>query len=232
MIDQIEQAAEIEHREVLLFEKWRETSPRLVSDGVVSASDFLKAPKKIVYVLKEVNDPGGGGWDLRNVALRADRGYTWNNLARWSSAIFELPSETDWSSIGAMPTTLRQKIIRSIAVMNIKKDAGGGSSIWAEIKLWAREYGQTLREQLDIYPADLIVACGTAGLVKNHIYPDVQEKWSVTTRGVQYLKCPNGKILIDYWHPGARYPGIFLAYSLVDAVSEILEIGTKPALSQ
>jgi hypothetical protein len=31
----------------------------------VSEADYLNTLPKIAIILKEVNDPGGGGWDLR-----------------------------------------------------------------------------------------------------------------------------------------------------------------------
>ena len=52
-------------KEDFLFRSWRKDRPGFVKDGVVSEQDYLASSPSIVFILKEVNDPGCGGWDLR-----------------------------------------------------------------------------------------------------------------------------------------------------------------------
>ena len=49
---------------------------------------MMASSPSIVFILKEVNDPDGGGWDLRQfLRNNGDRPQTWNNVARWVHGI-------------------------------------------------------------------------------------------------------------------------------------------------
>ena len=51
--------------ETKLFDSWIGKRDGFVVDGVVSEEHYINSPLKLRFVLKEVNDEGGGGWDLR-----------------------------------------------------------------------------------------------------------------------------------------------------------------------
>ena len=86
----------IREAENRLFRNWSSRREGFVTDGVVSEMDYLNSSKKILFVLKEVNDPGGGGWDLRQFLLEGGRAQTWNNIARWVHGIRNLDAVPTW----------------------------------------------------------------------------------------------------------------------------------------
>ena len=55
----------IRAKEDSLFQSWRTSRPAFAADGVVSEQDYHASSPSIVVILKEVNDPDGGNWDLR-----------------------------------------------------------------------------------------------------------------------------------------------------------------------
>ena len=55
----------IEKVENELFDQWRDSRSDLVRDGVVDGKTYLESKRKIMLLMKEVNDPKGGKWDLR-----------------------------------------------------------------------------------------------------------------------------------------------------------------------
>ena len=55
----------IAKQEMELFEEWSKSREYFVTDGVVSETDYSASKLKLCFVLKEVNDLHGGGWDLR-----------------------------------------------------------------------------------------------------------------------------------------------------------------------
>jgi hypothetical protein len=62
-----------------LFDRWRESLPvsertKFVTDGAVDPTIFNRSAPKILLLLKEVNDPDGGGWCLREY-LTAEEGH-------------------------------------------------------------------------------------------------------------------------------------------------------------
>ena len=55
----------ITNEENSLFGEWKGNRKGFVSDGLISEQDYLNSNTKICILLKEVNDPDIGGWDLR-----------------------------------------------------------------------------------------------------------------------------------------------------------------------
>ena len=86
--------------EAALFDRWSAGRDSFVRDGVVDQCAFRKAEPSLLFLLKEVNDPGpdGGGWDLRHFLRSGAVAQTWNNVARWIVGVRALPEETPWAA--------------------------------------------------------------------------------------------------------------------------------------
>ena len=54
----------ISEEEDKLFEAWPSRQESFVRDGLVDADEYARSRVKLLFVLKEVNDLDGGGWDL------------------------------------------------------------------------------------------------------------------------------------------------------------------------
>lgn len=216
-------SAKIRISEDELFDEWRIVSPKMVRDGAVSPEAYAASDLKVMLILKEVNDPGGGGWDLRNVLREGKRAQTWTNVARWMRGIHAMPEDLPWRELEPITTEDRRELLSSIAVINLKKEPGGHTSIGGEIAAAAGERGTLLRQQFSIYDPDLVIFCGTAGAGTSVLFPDVGPKWKKTSRGVSYASFGDGKTMISFSHPEARCPSPFIVYGLLDAVREIFE---------
>lgn len=59
-------------KEEKLFDKWSSNREGFVADGVVDEEMYLNSSPKIMFILKEANDLGGGGWDLRQFIKGGD----------------------------------------------------------------------------------------------------------------------------------------------------------------
>ena len=55
----------IRYEEERLFSVWSNGRSGFVTDGVADERLYRESETKLLFVLKEVNDLGGGGWDLR-----------------------------------------------------------------------------------------------------------------------------------------------------------------------
>ena len=95
-------------------------------DGVPDEEQYISAPYRIMYVLKEVN--GGSGWSLCDHLQSGGRDRehdpTWDNIARWTEGIFNLPKELPWSELEKDCWTRREKILPKICAINVKKTSG------------------------------------------------------------------------------------------------------------
>jgi hypothetical protein len=90
-----------------LFVEWKRLSGgrRLFSDGPVDCVAYCTAPKRVVFVLKEVNETTAGAeWDLRQYVRDNARGQTWNNVVRWTRTIIDGAA---WDAVESVGTPRR-----------------------------------------------------------------------------------------------------------------------------
>ena len=215
----------ISQSEENIFAEWRSKRPQLVSDGVVDEAAYLQSSRKLLFVLKEVNDPGsdGGGWDLRKILRDKPRPQTWDNITRWVEGIRRISEDIAWQEFKDVDLARRCKALRSIAAVNLKKLPGGHTTDQAELAKIAEEDKLYLNRQFALYAPDIIICCGTSDTFHWLVSTCEKPQWQSTRRGVQFHEYSAGKFVIAYSHPEARCSSSLLYYGLIDAIREILK---------
>lgn len=213
----------IRTKEESLFHEWSQRIDGLVRDGAVDPEAYLESQPRVLFVLKEVNDKGGGGWDLREFIRRGARSATWNNVTRWMKGIRNLDRQLNWSVVDPVDESDRRKYLRSICVMNLKKTPGGGSSDTKVIRSAAERHRNLLTRQFHLYKPDLVICggSGTGNAFREAVRDFENTDWERTTRNVKYCKNGQGQHVLDYFHPQARYKKEMLYYTLIDAIREV-----------
>jgi hypothetical protein len=203
-----------------LFSKWKGSRKGFVSDGVVSESDYLNSNIKICIVLKEVNDPDGGGWDLRKFLADGARPQTWNNVVRWVSSIRNIGKNISWQDIDKLDNEDRSIQLKTICAMNLKKSPGTHTTDKASLNFVANEDSEFIKKQYSLYDPDLTICGGTGDLFKS-VAGLNEYKWNRTQRGIWWFERSPKKYVIAYCHPEARVDNPLIVYGLIDAVREI-----------
>ena len=221
----------IKEQEDKLFSEWKAHRNHFVADGVADENIYLESGKgggkKILFIMKEVNDPEGGGWDLREVMREGKRSATWDNIARWTLGIRNLDRDISWKELNEkMLLGSKKEAIRSVAAMNLKKSPGGSATDKALMEKIAREDMDFLERQVEFYDPDIVICCGVDVSYLAHTCIKIlsHPMWKATSRGVPYheLGTPK-KTLISYSHPEARVSDNLLYYGLIDAIREIYQ---------
>ena len=218
----------IAEREDRLFEAWSSGSESFVRDGVVDADEYTRSCVKLLFVLKEVNDRDGGGWDLRDFLRGGGRGTTWNPVARWVAGIERLPFIVPWDELNGVSND-RGKHLRKIVAVNLKKEPGGGTADYDQLREATQRDRRLIADQLSLYAPDYVICCGSQvsdllfAADPVGVYPVGDSAWKSTRRGVWYT-IVNGTPHIAYSHPQARVPGNLLHYGLIDAIAELAGI--------
>jgi hypothetical protein len=205
-----------------LFAEWSSKRPGFVADGVVDENAYLQSSLKLLFVLKEVNDIGGGGWDLRQFLRDGGRKQTWNNVTRWVEGIRRLPGGIPWEELEYIGEERRRHALISIAAVNLKKSPGGHTTDSRVLANIAEEDKIFLNRQFALYDPDVIVCCGTSKIFGSLIQLHEQPQWENTRRGVRFYEYSKEKFVVDYSHPEARCAWPLLYYGLLDAMREML----------
>lgn len=208
----------IQDQENELFSRWADRRPNLVKDGVINEAAYLSSAPKVMFLLKEVNDPNGGAWDLREFISAGARAATWDNITRWVIGIRRLDQELSWESLAQIDQSNRVSVLKSICAVNLKKTPGLHTADAQELARIATEDRELIKEQIALYEPDIIICCGTGREIDNLFG---KGEWQTTTRGVGYREFGPKRFAVAYAHPEARVGAPLLYYSLVDAIREI-----------
>jgi len=219
----------ISEQEDLLFADWREKRPDLVADGITDEQTYSSSPIKLLFVLQDVNDPCGGGWDLREFMRAGGRPQTWSNITRWTEGIRQLLNDIPWSDLESVDELRRKQALRSIAAINLKKTPGGHTTNLYGLAATAAEDKEFLNRQMGLHDPDIIICFGTvtSDIFHSLIHFSNEPAWKITRRGIWFHEFKPGKYLISYAHPEARVADCLLYYGLVDAVREIINANLK-----
>ena len=217
----------LEERENALFARWEKRCNErgwmgFARDGAVDPDEFENSPLRIVFVLKESRAPERS--DLRKW-VRQHGMYT--VLCRWVVGLRPSSGERVWRDYKSLSKETLDKAARQIAVVNARKQGGGGPTVPDKKIREALELdGDLLREQLKMYKPDAVIWCGKPFWhhnVPHYVYGMLRDviTRATTTRGVVYFAA-NGALHILYYHPRFRgIPHNMLHYGLADALEEL-----------
>ncbi|WP_396634108.1 hypothetical protein [Maribacter sp. R86514] len=209
---------EINKLEKSLFSRWAKRRPEMAKDGVINESEYTKCKIKVLYILKEVNDWKNG--DLREFVAKGARWRTWNNIARWQNGIQNYFDNGITTFKNSVNENDRKKILKTIAVLNLKKESGGPSSNMGQIWHHANEDKDLLKEQIDLYDPNIIICCGTGGIVSElQLFENIGE-FKKTSNGTLFAKSEE-KLVIQYLHPQCRKNKKLLFDNLLSSIEEI-----------
>lgn len=167
-----------QHAEYLFFNE----------DGIVDYERWAELPdgKHILVLLKETNGLQGS---LVECLRHGGNGKTWNNVVRWAKMALEGVYLDD------VPQSVFQDIIRNIAVMNLKKYAGGPRAHAKEIERVAHQDADLLRRQIELYEPDILLTGGW-GLTSNVLHDVICKDVTPWTR-------PNEQTNLWYYETNA-----------------------------
>jgi hypothetical protein len=87
----------ITEKENELFIKWSADRPGFIMDGVPDESAYQASEPKIMFVMKEVEELGGGTGDHREFLRRGASPQPWNNIVRWVIGLRQLDEDIAWN---------------------------------------------------------------------------------------------------------------------------------------
>jgi len=185
------------------WEQWREHCREIGAispihrDGVISRSEYDMARRKILFVLREPNDMEVKEGDICKWLRNGPKLSTWHQLSRWAAGLlFDFP---DYSEAN----TRRCEALKQVAIMNLKKTAGGNTADLADVSAFASRSRTMLTDQISDIQPDIIVACGTFDILVWLLNLNIQ----LLEVGTQPVKYTSGKVeswVVPMGHPASR----------------------------
>lgn len=177
-----------------------------IEDGIICPKKFGNHPKsklRVLWILKEANDPDGGGWSLKDfLATRVDESEGLFHYSLWA-ATFGLVIKVSYGLLNGfidydkIEKDLKKasEILDYIAVINIKKVPGGSRASLAQI---AEEINpQVILKQINEINPDIVIGGNTLWiLAKNNLFLESkdlsQESWGLFK---------NKRLWVNAYHP-------------------------------
>ncbi|MBL4898760.1 MAG: hypothetical protein JKX76_03815 [Colwellia sp.] len=209
-----------------LFNEWRNHRVQLVTDGVVSEKDYLDSKYKICFVLKEVNDPDGGGWDLREYLANESRTQTWSNVSRWVYGISNIERDVPWSEYKKVDLAFRSEQLKKICAFNLKKSPGTHTTDNISFNETIKADKIFIQKQYELYDPEITICCGTGTPFRNTLEFN-EHTTKETHHGIEWFEREKEKYVFLFPHPEARIKNSLLVYGLIEAVREILIFNKK-----
>ena len=155
--------SELHQKEEALFCRWKNERKhyRFIKDGVCCPRQWEKEKVKILFVLKDANNPDKE--DLRDMIMTESSSTywkTWNNIARWTKAILE---RGEYNDVRKVTKGDKTKWLSKISFINLKKASGDKSADEKEIEEFAKDDSHFIMEQIDLYKPNIIICCGRNG---------------------------------------------------------------------
>ena len=217
------QANEYEREIQRLFERWAQKQGDaidgvslerrwFIADGIVHYDTWSDLPpeRRILFVLKEVNDPEcNRNWTIQELLIEDYKYRMWRRLAEWARGILLTESSKPAPAFEEFPDVKdADDWLRKIAVINLKKYPGGGSADMATISRCARQDRSEILEELRLIDPAIIICGGTYGVFSEILsLPADSIRISNPTLGYHYATIfDKERLIIDFWHPANFYP--------------------------
>lgn len=178
-----------------------------IYDGIVDLEMYKNSEFKILWILKEANNGGTGlrGWNQRefhkNVSGYPNWRRTYKKIIQVSYGILNsIENYNDVPKVENDSTIKSKYILDNLAIINIKKNGGGSVSYQKIINQNYATHKEFLKTQIDLINPDIVVNASHVG----SLFIDYCGNNFKSIEKFRY-GFANGKLVIDAYHPNARY---------------------------
>lgn len=202
-----------------------------ISDGAVNSDLYERSHPKVAFFLKEAySKKEVGDWNLCEWLNNGNMTRMWSAVAEWTYGI----KNTTLTNIPPKPQLSSEEktdLLRTVAVVNVKKSNGKISSEYLDLLGYAKEDSAFLKKELDILSPDIIV-CGNNSSLLRLLYGANVSSGKVLSDGLidgEFMK-RNGyaflgsQIVIDYYHPANQYPSMLNYYTVCSLYQQAIKM--------
>ena len=201
-----------------------------IEDGIICPKKFGNHPKskhRILWILKEANDPNGGGWPLTDFLAKREDPEGLFSYNRWK-ATFGLVIKVSYGLLNGfvgfdeIEKDLKKasEILDYIAFINIKKVPGGSRAYLPEIAEGINP--QLIQKQINEINPDIVIGGNTLWiLAKNDLFLESKELSKLNNDNWGLYKDKDKILWIDAYHPNNT------TVTHEEYYSQIIKLATK-----
>lgn len=180
-------------------------------DGIIDEKQYLEAPVKILWILKEANSPEDDIHDMRGAIaslldgeeIHKDWAKTFTALAYSTYGILNNKMMESYPKIvGNAPVV---ESLQKTAFINVKKIPGVSATIVREMNDFYSKYNLLLKEQIEIINPDVFIFGGSFRFFQNEWFEIFGNKLyeDISKSHIQEYQYGN-KLLLSTYHPNQR----------------------------
>lgn len=200
----------IDREMAALMGQWRERHESaghrcFISDGAVDYGVWaVQSTPRVCWLLKEAYSGDGEPFDLAGAYLAGDSHTwrTWKRVACVTRAVHDaFAGEVGYD--GESVDRGKQDLLRSVAIVNVKKSDGAKSSSSADLMRYESEDRDLLRKQLEILAPDVVV-CGGTGWLMRRIWEGTRTPLAPIGAPGDTVYSWGSALVLSMHHPGQR----------------------------
>jgi hypothetical protein len=226
------------------IEKIETEKDSVVVDGVINPEQYLKAPLKVMWLLKEANAKGAETWYYQDAFTEqswldkhANRRSSLRRPFYVSYGILTHDEKLSWATIPHILQPIGEKFtprqaVQQIAFVNIKKIPGGSNSSDMEIEQAYQDDRDLLKSQFDLYDPDVVILGGTMKYIDKSDFPGLSQAKEQHSEFGNYYYDTESKLYVNTWHPGVRGKGFTDEGYVMDIVNIVRHWRKKHDLSR
>ncbi len=207
-----------------LFEEWINLDPifkkGFIRDGIVNEDIYSKSNLKLLFVLKEANDPNGKGFDYREfLSGNEEKGYVAYRYSvriyEWAKGIYEqFPSYRSISHTNSD----QLEVLKKVSFMNVSKIGGAGNTDYKNFDSLVDLQKDFIRREIDIIAPNIVISCVGKKEYWEKVYKEIQ--WETLDSNFQVF-FKNNCAYIHFPHPSSRSRPEMFYYSLKEIFSDV-----------
>ena len=202
-----------------------------IKDGAVNPEIYERTQPKIVFFLKEAYSKSDiDVWSLTDWLNNGAMTRMWGAVAEWTYGI----RNTTATTIPQKPHLSYEEktaLIKSIAIVNVKKSNGTKNSNYSDLINYAKSDKVYLKKELDILSPDVII-CGNNSSLLRLLYGAKIQDEKVTSDGLidaEFMRnngfaFNNKQIILDYYHPANHYPAMLNYYTVCSLYQQAIKM--------
>ena len=223
-----------------LFNLWKEKdihSGKIFNfDGIVCKDEWDKQDKKILFLLKEayhddkkfMSENQSNEYNLTyDLCENGPWNNIWNRVAEWTYGILNT-SIDDIAAYKKLSKEEAKSYVKKISVMNIKKSGGESKSKDESLRLYAENDAAEIVKEIELINPNIIICGYTMGYLILSLETLKKNDSSVISINKEANFSENfhynwkNRIVLDYYHPAARYPALLSYYGLIGSYKDAL----------